>query len=370
MKRGNLHLAPGPAICQVSRRRLLTRATRAAAAGLVTAGGIGRWGSRAARAASPVTFLTYGGLYGENQQAAMVDPFVRETGVQVQIVSGRDAIPALVGDARQSTPTHDVVALSDLELHTAIQQGGLLAPLDPEALPNAADLPDVAKALPHAVNVEFDPWGIMYRTDKMERPDSWQAIFAPGEPGRTAFQRPTAGSATFYNLIAAGVAAGGGQGDVLTKGIATIKDLQAKGAQFVDFAASLTLMQNDSIDLAPMYNNEAYFLADQGLPVDFAFTKEGVFPIGVWLAMPANIPADRKRDAERFINHMISPAPQVAMAKLMYTGPTNLRAQLEPELAAKVLTGATVDRAFRIDWRALVQDQQRLLDAWTREVGG
>lgn len=348
----------------MGRRRLLSLAQAGVLATIAGAAG------RSAAAAGSVTFLTYGGLYGDNQKKAMVEPFTTATGIAVDMVSGKDAIPALIGDVRQSTPTHDVIALADLELYTAIQQGGLLAPLDVGALSNLADLPPVAKAMPHAVNVEFDPWGIMYRTDKMEKPTSWRAVLEPASPGRTAFQRPTAGSGTFYNLIAAAMAAGGTQADVLTKGLPKIKALRGSGAQFVDFGASLTLLQNDSIDLAPMYNNEAFFLADQGLPVDFAFPSEGVFPIGVWLAMPTNIPAERKAVAMRFIDHMISASPQVAMARLMYTGPTNLRAELEPALAARVLTGATIDRAAELDWPDLVRNQQAWLDAWNREIAG
>ena len=324
-----------------------------------------------ARAAGDVTFLTYGGIYGDNQKAAMIDPFTAASGVTVQVVTGRDAVPALVGDVSQSAPTHDVIAFSDLEVRAAIAQGGLLAELDTAAIKNVADLPDEAKLLPYAVNVEFDPWGIMYRTDKMDRPDSWMAVFEPkGDPKRVALQRPEPGSATFYNMIAAAVAAGGGMADVERLGVPLISALRDKGAQFTDFGASLAAMQNDSIDLAPMYNNEAYFLADQGLPVDFVFPKEGVFPIGVWLGMPGNLPPDRRTAAQAFIDYMISPEPQVAMATKMYTGPTNRRAVLPEALQAKVLSAGDIGRAYPIDWKLFVAEQARWLDLWNKKIAG
>jgi putative spermidine/putrescine transport system substrate-binding protein len=345
-------------------RRTLLRASAAAAAALVPIRGI-------AQDAGSITFLTYGGIYGDNQRAAMVESFTEATGIAVDMVSGRDAVPALMGDTTQSTPSHDVIAFSDLEIRSAIGQGGLLAEIDPDVVANVADLPDEAKLMPFAVNIEFDPWGLMYRTDKMDPPTSWRDLFEPKiDPGRVAFQRPEPGSATFYNLIAAAVAAGGGMTDVESLGVPLIRALRDKGAQFVDFAASLALTQNDGIDLAPMYNNEAYFLQDQGLPVDFVFPEEGVFPIGVWLGMPANLPPERKAAAEAFVNHMISPEPQVAMAKLMYTGPTNIRATVDDELRRKILLASDISRAYPIDWDLFVANQSAWLDLWNREIAG
>jgi putative spermidine/putrescine transport system substrate-binding protein len=347
-------------------RRTLLRASVAAAATTTLFARIGR-----AQTASGITFLTYGGIYGDNQKAAMVDSFVAASGIAVDMVSGRDAVPTLIGDTTQSVPAHDVIAFSDLEIRSAIGQGGLLAELDPAVVTNIADLPAEALLTPYAVNVEFDPWGLMYRTDKMEAPTSWKDLFEPKiDPARVGFQRPEPGSATFYNMIAAAVAAGGGMADVESKGIPAIKALRDKGAQFVDFGASLAQIQNDGMDLAPMYNNEAYFMKDQGLPVDFVFPSEGVFPIGVWLAIPANLPPDRKAAAQSFINHMIAPDPQVAMAKLMYSGPTNKKAVVDDELRKKVLIGADIAKAYPIDWEMFVANQSAWLDLWNREIAG
>ena len=349
----------------LSRRTLL----RSSAAAAMTSALFTRMGH--AQTVTKLTFLTYGGIYGDNQKAAMVDSFVAASGITVDMVSGRDAVPTLVGDTTQSVPAHDIIAFSDLEIRSAIGQGGLLAELDPAIVTNIADLPAEALLSPYAVNVEFDPWGLMYRTDKMDAPTSWKDLFEPKiDPARVGFQRPEPGSATFYNLIAAAVAAGGGMNDVEALGIPLIKALRDKGAQFVDFGASMAQIQNDGMDLVPMYNNEAYFMQDQGLPVDFVFPVEGVFPIGVWLAMPANLPEDRKLAAQAFINHMTSPDPQVAMAKLMYTGPTNAKAVVDDALRKKVLIGADIAKAYPIDWEVFVANQSAWLDLWNREIAG
>ena len=347
-------------------RRTLLRASVAAAATTALFGRMGR-----AQAASSITYLTYGGIYGDNQKAAMVDSFVAASGIKVDMVSGRDAVPTLVGDTTQSVPQHDVIAFSDLEIRSVIGQGGLLGKLDLGLVTNIADLVPQAVLGDFAVNIEFNPWGLVYRTDKMDAPTSWKDLFEPKtDPARVGFQRPEPGSATFYNMIAAAVAAGGGMADVESKGIPLIKALREKGAQFVDFGASMAQIQNDGMDLAPMYNNEAYFMQDQGLPVDFVFPTEGVFPIGVWLGMPANLPDDRKLAAQAFINHMISPEPQVAMAKLMYTGPTNSKAMVDDALRRKILIGADIAKAYPIDWDLFVANQAAWLDLWNREIAG
>jgi len=90
----------------------------------------------------------------------------------------------------------------------------------------------------------------------------------------------------------------------------------------------------------------------------------------VWLAIPANLPPDRKAAAQSFINHMIAPDPQVAMAKLMYSGPTNKKAVVDDELRKKVLIGADIAKAYPIDWEMFVANQSAWLDLWNREIAG
>ena len=351
----------------ISRRAVLRRGVGLAAAGVIASAMPGRL---SAQAVADLKFLTYGGLYGDSQKAAMIDPFIKETDVAVRTLSGQEAIAALIGETRQSTPSFDVVALTDVETVTAINQGGLLAAYDTANIPNAADLPDVAVSAPYALNIEFDAWGLAYRTDRMDAPTSWQTLFEAADPARVAFQRPVASSGSMLNMLAATLVSGGREDDVLTRSIAPIKALRDRGGQFVDASAALTLLQNDGADLATIFNNETYYLADHGLPINFAFPKEGAFPIGVWLAMPANISAERKVVAERFINHMLSPEPQVAMSSRMYSGPTNRKADVGPDLAAKVLSASDLSRAYAVDWKKVSSLQSDWLNAWNTEIAG
>lgn len=351
----------------ISRRTILRQGAGLFAASSVLARGMG---PALAQSVTGISFLTYGGLYGDSQKRAMIDPFTTETGIAVKILSGQDAIAVLVGETRQATPSIDVVALTDVEVVTAVTQGGLLAEFDAAAIPNSVDLPEIAKSAPHAYNIEFDSWGIAYRTDKMDAPTSWASLFEAADPTRIAFQRPVASSGSLLNMLAATVVSGGKEDDVLSTAIAPIKALREKGGQFVDASAALALLQNDGADLATIFNNETFYLADQGLPINFAFPKEGVFPIGVWLAMPANIPAERKEAAQRFVNHMLSPAPQVAMSALMYSGPTNIKADVGEKLRDKVLSASDMSRAYPVDWKKVSTLQDSWLAAWNREIAG
>jgi putative spermidine/putrescine transport system substrate-binding protein len=350
----------------LSRRGFLVRSSQAAIAAYASTYAGGAF----AADVQEITFLNYGGLYGDNQRKAMIDPFTAATGIKVQTPSGPDAIATLVGETKQANASTDVIALSDVQMVTAIAQGGLLAQINPSNVPNAADLADGAKSAPYSYNIEFDPWGILYRTDKMDKPTSWKAIFEPKDASRVAFVRPSADSGSLLSMIAASVIAGGTEDDVLTKGVPVIKALREKGAQFVDYGAGLSLIQNDGADIGTFYNNETFAMADQGLPVDFAFPQEGVFPIGVWLGMPANIAPGRKAVAEKFINWMLSPDPQIAMAKLMYSGPTNKKADVGDALRNKVLSAQTMDRAYKLDLQKVAKLQDSWMEAWNKEIAG
>lgn len=359
-----------PSVIRGAAPRLLTPTRRgfmlAASAALAVPYGLR---GRAARAeVGSLSFLTYGGLYADTQREAVLDPFTDATGIGVQTVAGRDAISALITDSESDNPAYDLVVLSDVELHVAMRQGGLLAELDTANLPHLPDIAEVAQSLPYSVCVSLNPWGIAYNTDSPAKPKGWADLWAYPSPERTVLQQPAAGSARLFNLCAAAIAGGGTWRDVDEIGFAKVKELREGGCQIADLGTSLSLFQNGDVDILPMYNNETFSLADGGFPAAFVFPEDGIFSFGVWLGIPKNLPADRKAAAEKLIDAFLDPEAQARMATGVNDGPTNRKTEVPAELAARILTPEKLPQTVQLDWDYIVENQDRWIDRWNREV--
>lgn len=349
-------------LSRLSRRHFLAGTSAALAAPSILRPG------RALAEVGSLSFLTYGGLYADTQREAVLDPFAEATGISVNTMAGRDAISALITDSSTDNPAYDLVVLSDVELHIALRQGGLLAELDPANLPHLPEIAEIANALPYSVGVSLNPWGIAYNTDSPAQPRGWADLWAYESPERIVIQQPAAGSARLFNLCAAAIAGGGTWRDVDEIGFAKVKELREKGAQVADLGTSLSLFQNGDVDVLPMYNNETFALADGGFPAAFVFPEDGIFSFGVWLAIPKTLPPDRKAAAERLIDAFLDPAAQTRMAIGVNDGPTNPNAEIPPELAERILTPEKLSRTLQLDWDYIVDNQDRWIDRWNREV--
>ncbi|MCC6792274.1 MAG: extracellular solute-binding protein [Thermomicrobiales bacterium] len=354
------------AISRWERRRITRRAAVAGGAALALAAATR--GARAQGGVSEITVLGYGGLYGDSQKKAVLDPFTEQTGIKINLVTGQSAIPALVADSQKSEPLYDVVYMTNIEHQVIKNQGGLLAEYDQDRVPNLKDIYPIALDMPYAANVELDAWGLLYNTEAISTPpDSWAALWDPAYAGQVAFEIPSAGLDLILNLVAASIVGGGTETDVDTIGFEQVKKLKGQ-AIFADEATSLTSFQNQDVILLPEYNNEAYFMQDEGFPSAFAFPKEGAFPVAVWLGMPKNLSGARKEAAETFINYYLGPEPQTAIAKLLYAGPTNKTVTLESDLQGKVVYGDLVDQLFDVDWAYVLKNQDAWVDRWNREI--
>jgi putative spermidine/putrescine transport system substrate-binding protein len=352
----------------MSRRSFLATAG-VAAFGFVAAACGG--GSTKEAGVKELRVLAYGGLYGDNQKKYVFDPYTAKTGVQIQAVSAdQGALVPLTADAQAATPSHDVVIMGNSEFATAKKQGGLLAELDTDNLPNLKNLYAVANGLPYGVAVEVDAWGITYNTDEVKpAPDSWSFFWDKRYWDQLGWQPPTGTFHGLDNLMAAAIVAGGTWQDVDALAFDQVK-LFVGHVTFQEQFVSLTGFQNKDIIGLPFDHNEAFFLAKENFPSSFVYPKEGAFPVAVWLGIPAKLPPDRKRAAERYINYYLSPEPQLGMATAFFAGPTNKTVELPSDLVGKVPHGDLVEQLVPVDWDFVNEHAEAWTNRWVREIEG
>jgi putative spermidine/putrescine transport system substrate-binding protein len=70
-----------------------------------------------------------------------------------------------------------------------------------------------------------------------------------------------------------------------------------------------------------------------------------------------------------FMRYALSPDPQKAFTERMFYGPTNTRAQVNADAAARTSAGAeNKQRIIPVDWNEMVKLRDNWTQRWRREV--
>ncbi|MFC7110677.1 hypothetical protein ACFQQB_66015 [Nonomuraea rubra] len=72
--------------------------------------------------------------------------------------------------------------------------------------------------------------------------------------------------------------------------------------------------------------------------------------------------------AQRFVNALLEPSAQQAMAESNYNGPTVKGVQLAPDLAAKVVGQERAAELRKLDWAAINKSRSAWTDRWNKEI--
>ena len=110
----------------------------------------------------------------------------------------------------------------------------------------------------------------------------------------------------------------------------------------------------------------AYPLADQGLPIDFAYPKEGAGAFANYFDIVKGAP--HPVAAQAFVNYMLSDEAQLVLAK-QYYGPINKNVKLPPDLAAKVPYGTErMGSLVKINRAKMNEKLDDWNEQWSREI--
>ena len=95
-------------------------------------------------AGETITINSFGGAYEKAHRQCIIDPFEKETGATVQIVTAYSADAFAQLRAQKDAPQFDVIHFSGGQEIVGAKEG-LLSPIDPASLSNAENLYDIAK---------------------------------------------------------------------------------------------------------------------------------------------------------------------------------------------------------------------------------
>jgi len=318
-----------------------------------------------------LVFAGYGGTLGQALKSTVIAAFEKQYGVKVVFLTAETVNMIARVKAQAAHPQVDVVAGTDAS-HAIGLREGLFEKLDPKDFPNFAELYPFAR-YPDGIGVMFGIQALgleydskVFREKGWAPPSSWNDLWDPKYSGHVVqYNLPSGYAATFLGLLA--VLQGGSPAD-LAPAWAKLPGLVPGALAFVDPSAQIdVLFSTGGAWLAYNGSGRIAALAATGVPVAMAIPQEG----GVLNPNPIDIVkgAPHPMLARAFVNFMLRPDSQAAIAKGMLLGPVNRTVTLDPDTAAQVPYGPdAVAKLRQIDNTPINDNMAALVHQWNEMI--
>ncbi|SEH01280.1 putative spermidine/putrescine transport system substrate-binding protein [Nonomuraea solani] len=321
--------------------------------------------------AAPDTLVIagYGGSYEEAFKQSVIPDFEKSCSCKVTYIAGSSTDTVAKLKAQQGAPQIDVALIDDGVQNQAVQ-AGLLAKLDPKTVTNLPNVIDIAR-LPDDVGVGFslNATGIAYNTDYYAKnglpaPKKLADLENAKLKGKLVMPSITQTYGLGALLIAAKV--GGGSEQRIDPGFAGVKKVAANAVTF-DTTADVSNYFLQGQAVATVWgNSRVQMLAKKGFPIEFVYPEEGALPLVATVNVVNKAPhADL---AQKFVNKLLEPAAQKAMAESNFNGPTVKGVTLDPALASLVVGQDRAADLRKLDWAVINKNRSAWTDRWNKEI--
>ena len=299
----------------------------------------------------------------------VINPFNRQGGLQAQYTPGRSSAEMLGNLRTQKTsPQLDVVIMDTTTAAIACKEG-LVEPI------TAALVPELGELDPQAVQtgngcgpgVTFDHLVIYYDAQAVSpAPASLAVLDDPAWKGKVGLGAPP----NIQGLALTAVYNHAATGDwrKADAGFAALRTLAPQVQTFEPQPDGYTLIQQGVLDFCTGWNARSQFFHDQtGGRIGVMLPKEGTVLQINTINVVKNAP---HRDAAlAFMRHALSAPAQAAFAEALFYAPTNTRAQVRPDVAARLATSPeNRARIVDVDWNEMVRLRDNWTQRWRREV--
>ena len=320
--------------------------------------------------AETATVMAYSdGPFQDNYTAAVLTPYNQQGGANQAAFHGSASSATMLGELRtqKTSPQTDVVIMDTTTAAIACAEG-LIEKITPDMLPELADLDPQAKDENGCgPAVTFDHFIIAYDTKVVSpAPKSLLELQDPKWKGRVALSAPPNILALAATAILA--EAQGGDWHKPDAAFATLRGMAPNVQTFDPQPDGYTLILNDTLTFATGWNARAQLFHDR---------SQG--RIGVMLPSQGTVlqlnminlvkGAPHREAALAFMRYALEPAAQKAFTERMFYGPTNTKAQVSADAAARTSAGAeTKAKIIPVDWNDMVKLRDNWTQRWRREV--
>jgi putative spermidine/putrescine transport system substrate-binding protein len=296
---------------RTSRRSVLLGATGLAAPFIFT--------MERAFAADELAASNVGGAPGAAVKAAFCEPFERETGIRVNLVS-QEADPSqqfrMIVDTRRFI--WDLSTVTSAELLTLTAPRLYCEPLNLQPLPGIVD----GMLTPYWLGFSVFATIMAYRSDKFGEngPRNWTDFWDVQKfPGRRGLYRNFTGVIEAA-LMADGVAAKDLYPMDLDRAFRKLEQIKPHiNVWWTSGAQNTQILQNGEVDMCDTWGARATAAIQSGAPVRMVWSQ-GLYSADGW-AIPKGTP--RADLARRFVAFCMKPERQAAYSTQVANGPTN-----------------------------------------------
>lgn len=301
----------------LTRRNLLRRGA-SMGAGLAFCGA--PFVSRKAFGAATISFVSFGGSYGDFVKEQWIKPFTAETGVTVQYVSGPDLakVKAQVDNRNVEWDVFDAVGAT---AYAGIKDN-LWEPVDSHVIDPGRFVQRVANTLVptfmYAGGIAFDP--VRTKTPANEFAELWSLNRLPGTIGL----RSRASETLELALLADGVPASRLYSLDIDRGFKALDAIKPHLKKWFDQTAQgVALIQTGEVDYTYTYANRVKAARDSGVSIDFSFGQ--CISAMNYYTIPRG--CLRRKAAMRFLEFITRPEQQALMANKLYVIPVTRGAE-------------------------------------------
>ena len=320
--------------------------------------------------ADPARVMAYSdGPFQDNYTAAVLAPFGAQPGSP-----GTEFVPVfssalMLGQLRtqKTDPQADVVIMDTTTAALACAEG-LIEKITPDMLPMLPDLdPQALDRSGCGPGVTFDHFIVAYDTKAVApAPTSMLAMADARWRGKVGLGAPPNIQGLAMTAILAH--AQGGDWTKPDGAFATLKSIAPNVQTFDPQPDSFTLILNDTLAFGTGWNARAQLFHDRSAGrIGVMLPSEGtVLQINTINLVHG---APHREAGLAFMRYALSPPAQKAFTERMFYGPTNLRADIRPDVAERTSAGAeNKPRIIPIDWNEMVKLRDNWAQRWRREV--
>jgi putative spermidine/putrescine transport system substrate-binding protein len=306
----------------------------------------------------------FGGPYGALKDLVAA-PFEHERLGHVTYDTEQPAIILSKVQAQRDDPPYDVVMMTRA-VALRMTKAGLLSPLTQAEIPAMSEIyPQSVLPGGHGVAMLIDSVDVMYDPKKTTAPiTSWLDLWRPDLRGKVVFPAlPLAGYIT-YVLLAVARSLTGNERSV-DDAFKKLKEIKPAVRTFItDPNQATQMIERGEIVAAPQYSARISNVMKANPQILRATPKEGVPAAPYDLCVIKTSP--QQQLARKYINFVLTPKIQDAMASTILVTPVTRRPNIAP--AAQRLVMSDFSKLWFPDEEYAATQQKEWMDRWQREI--
>lgn len=311
----------------------------------------------------------FGGTVETTFREKIIPAFEAKTGTKVVYVAGNSTDTLAKLQAQKEKPEISVALIDDGPMNTAVQFG-LCAKI--EDGPNLANVyPNARKPGDLSIGLGYGATGLVYNTEVFKKngwaePTSWTELANPKYKGKLIMP-PISNGFGLLGLIMQARLNGGGENDI-DAGFKAMKKISPSVLAFEPAPGRMAeLLQTGEAAFGVWGSGRVRALVAQGAPVKFVFPKEGAAVILTEMCPVAGAP--HPKEAQAFVQHLLSPEIQTIIGQREGWGPVNKEAKLSADETVGMVYGEKmVASMVTVDYGIINPKRQEWTNRWNREV--